>query len=65
MTKIAIPHIHGKNPLKCYPIMLRILQLIPIKVKASYGYHVKCGRISVFQGWPYIVSNVITSGINV
>ena len=33
---------------------------IRFKVNAWYGYHVKCGRLSFFQGWPYIVSNVIT-----
>ena len=33
---------------------------IRFKVKAWYGYHVNCGRLSVFQDWPYIVSNVIT-----
>ena len=39
--------------------MLRIIRFYQFKVKACYGYHVKCGRLSVFQGWPYIVSNVI------
>ena len=33
---------------------------IRFKVDAWYGYHVKCGRLSVFQDWPYIVSSVIT-----
>ena len=33
---------------------------IRFKLKAWYGYHVKCGRLSVFQDWSYIVLNVIT-----